>query len=438
MNLDFDLILYLLVAASGVSIILILLTSIYYLIFWSVSAKKLTLVPHSDKKTKFALLIAARNESRVIEHILDSLDNQTYPREYFEAYIIVENIKDPTIDIVKKHGYKYFVRDRLGPGRRTKGFALQECIDYLWREKIYYDAYMIFDADNILEPNYIEVMNDVRQTGVQVGLGYRNFTNADYNWVTANCAVMFSYMNQITSYGRSIIFHKATLMGTGYFIDDSLIREIGGWIFTGMTEDIQLTTYCYYHDIHMMYYPAVCFYDEQASDMKTVHNQHVRWLSGFFESRKFLRKEGVQKDYHSKGLQRMMTFEFRVGVIPLIVFNVVSVIIAIIAIVFGSISTVHGAPYQTGILFAVAGFQLSALYMSFVVPTILSIIRNRQYLKLSTKNQIISILTYIFYFYDFLFAFLDLSFHPSKRKDWVKIEHTGEIVNKDIKEEDGK
>lgn len=434
MNIDFDLVLFLLVAASGVSIVLILLTSIYYLIFLSVSARKLALVPHSDKKSKFAILIAARNESNVIEHILNSLDNQTYSREYFEAYIIVESEDDPTIEIVKKHGYQYFVRDRLGPGRRTKGFALQECIDYLWRENIQYDAYMIFDADNILEPDYIEVMNDVRQVGVQVGLGYRNFTNADTNWVTANCAVMFSYMNQITSYGRSIIFHKATLMGTGYFIDDSLIREIGGWIFTGMTEDIQLTTYCYYHDIYMMYYPAVCFYDEQATDMKTVHNQHVRWLAGFLESRRFLKREGVQKDFHSKRLQKMMTYEFRVGIIPFVIFNVVSFIIAGLGIAFGVLSAIYGADYQTGIIFATVGFQLSALYMSFVVPAILSIIRNRKYLKLSIKNQIGCILTYMFYFYDFASAFFDLLVHPKKRKEWVRIEHTGDISNKEIKD----
>ncbi len=432
MHIDFDLTFIILIAISGVSIVLILLTSIYYLVFWSISARKLTLVPHSNKKTRFALLIAARDESRVIEHILNSLDEQTYPREYFDAYFIVESESDPTVEIVKKHGYQYFVRDRLSDERRTKGFALQECIDYLWRENISYDAYMIFDADNILEPNYIEVMNDLRQTGVQVGLGYRSFTNADTNWVTANCAAMFSYMNQITSYGRSIIFHKATLMGTGYFIDDSLIREAGGWIFTGMTEDIQLTTYCYYHDIYMCYYPAVCFYDEQASDMKTVHNQHIRWLAGYFEPRKQFKALGVQKDYHSKRLQRMMTYEFRSGIMPFIVFNIVSFIIAIASIVFGILSAIYGKDYQTGIIFCIAFFQLSVLYMSFVVPAILAIIRNRKYLILSPKNQVLCILSYMFYFYDFLSAFLDMSFHPNKKKSWVKIEHSGEITNKDI------
>ena len=432
MNIDYDLVFVILIAISGVSIVLLMLMSIYYLIYWSVSARPLQLVPHSDRKTKFAILVAARNESNVIEHILISLDKQTYPREYFEAYFIVESFDDPTIQLVEKHGYKWFKRDQLDDNRRTKGYALQECINYLWRENYNYDSYLIFDADNILEPNYIEIMNDLRQTGVEVGIGYRSFTNADTNWVTANCACMFSYMNQITSYGRSIIFHKATLMGTGYFVDDSIIRDAGGWIFTGMTEDIQLTSYCYYHDIYMCYYPAVCFYDEQASDMKTVHNQHVRWLAGYMQPRGFLKKEGTQKDYHSKRLQRMMTYEFKVGIIPFVVFNIISFLIFAAGIVFGVFSIFYGKDYQTGILFATAGFQIMVLYMCFVLAATLSIIRNRKYLKLSIKNQIRCVLSYMFYFYDFLAAFLDMTFHPSKKKAWVRIDHSGELDNKEI------
>ena len=129
----------------------------------------------------------------------------------------------------------------------------------------------------------------------------------------------------------------------------------------------------------------------------------------------------------------MMTYEFRVGIIPFIVFNVVSFLIAIAAIVFGILSAIYGVDYQTGILFATAAFQLSALYMSFVVTAILSIIRNRRYLKLSPRNEILCILTYMFYFYDFASAFLDMVFHPKKKKDWVRIDHVGTITSKDIK-----
>ncbi len=420
-------------ALTGVMIAFVLLMSIYYLCFWSLSARKVEKAPHSDKLTKFAILIAARNESKVISGILESLQKQTYPRKSFDVYVIVEKDNDPTIEIVKQFGFNYFVRDRLMDGRRTKGFALQECIDYFWRNKINYDAYMIFDADNILDPDYIENMNDLRQTGARVGLGYRNFTNANSNWLTVGSSLMFSYMNEVTSKGRTILFHKATLMGTGYFVDDIVIREAGGWVFTGMTEDIQLTSYCYYHDIHMRYYPVTCFYDEQSTSFKTTHLQHLRWLYGYFERRSFLKKAGVQHDYHTKGMQSFMNFEFSWGLIPFVIFNVVMVISAIINIVFGALATYSGTITEYAVLFAFAAFQLLLVYMSFVLPALITVLRDNERLNLTRKNKIIGVLTYMFYFYDFVWAFLDGLFHPEKRRTWSRVKHTGEITNTNIK-----
>lgn len=431
--IDYDLLIYMMIVITGVMIMFVLLMSIYYLCFWSVSARKVVKVPHSDKYSKFAVLIAARNESKVIGHILESLNNQTYPREYFEVYVIVEKEDDPTVEIVKEHGFQAFVRDRLMDGRRTKGFALQECIDYLWRNNLNYDAYMIFDADNILDNNYIETMNDLRQTGVRVGLGYRNFTNANSNWLTIGSSLMFSYMNEVTSKGRSLMFHKVTLMGTGYYVDDVIIREAGGWIFTGMTEDIQLTSYCYYHDIYMRYYPEVCFYDEQSTSFKTTHMQHMRWLFGYFARRSYFKGAGVQHDYHTKGMQSFMNFEFKCGLIPFVIFNLVMTISGIINIVFGAIASIYATPIQCGALFGFAGFQLLLVYMSFVVPALITVIRDNKRLNLTTKNKIIGVMTYAFYFYEFVLAFLDGLFHPSKARTWSKVKHTGEVTNTDIK-----
>ena len=434
MGIDFDALIYVMTALTAVMIVFVLLMSIYYLAFWSVSAKPIVKVPHSDKLSRFAVLIAARNESKVISHLLDSLKEQTYPKDSFEVYVIVEKESDPTVEIVKKYGYHIFIRDRLTNDRKTKGFALQECIDYFGRENLNFDAYMIFDADNILDKDYLEVMNDLRQTGVKVGLGYRNFTNANSNWLTLGSSIMFTYMYQVTSKGRSYMFHKATLMGTGYFIDSDIVKDAGGWIFTGMTEDIQLTSYCYYRDIYMRYYPETSIYDEQSRDFKTVHNQHIRWLSGYFQRRSFLKKTGVQYDYHPKRYLSFMNFEFNWGLIPFVIFNVVMVIAAIINIVFASIAVVLRNPvYQYGTLFGFAAFQLLLVYMSFVIPAIITILRDEDRLKITKKNKVIGVLTYMFFFYDFAFAFLDGLFHPRKKKTWTKIKHTGEVSHKDIK-----
>ena len=46
-------------------------------------------------------------------------------------------------------------------------------------------------------------MNDVKNLGYKVGVGYRNFTNASVNWVSSCSAVLFSFINNIISeYGR--------------------------------------------------------------------------------------------------------------------------------------------------------------------------------------------------------------------------------------------
>ena len=181
----------------------------------------------------------------------------------------------------------------------------------------------------------------------------------------------------------------------------------------------------------MSYYPLVCFYDEQSPEWKTVHNQQVRWLAGYFQSRKFLKGKGVQRDYHTKSMQQAMNYEFKAGIIPFIIFNVVSVLLAITAIVFGVYSALYGQDYQTGIIFAVGGFQLSVLYMGFFVAAMLSILRNREYLRLTPKNTVIGMLTYIFFFYLFVPAYFDLIFHPETARTWKETKHTGDT--KDLK-----
>ena len=432
MNLTYELAIYLGWAISSVNLVFLFTLSIYYLCFWSMSGKPIDPVPHSDNKTKFAILIAARNESNVIGNIFKSLKEQTYDKDYFDVWAIVESEEDPTCQIALEYGYHYFVRDRLTPDRKTKGFALQECIDFFNRENLKYDAYMIFDADNVVAPNYIEVMNDLRQTGVKVGLGYRNFTNANQNWLTVGGAVLFDYMNQITSRGRSYLFHKATLMGTGYYVDSDIIEEAGGWIFTGMTEDIQLTTYCYQNDIYMRYYPLVFFYDEQASDYKNVHTQHLRWLYGYFQRRKFLKKAGVKRDYHTKSLQNFMKFEFQFGIIPFVIFNVISIILLIACLALASHAVIKGKPvYYYGMIFGLAAWQVFIIYLTFAIPAFLVIFRDNKNLKLTKWNCFVGVTTYIFYFSDFVFAFFDGLFHPSKRTTWSKIEHKGEVTNED-------
>lgn len=141
----------------------------------------------------------------------------------------------------------------------------------------------LYNDLHILDRDYLEKMNDLRQTGVEVGVGYRNFTNINTNWLTSGSTILLTYMNCFTSKNRTLLFKKTLIAGTGYYVNADIIDEAGGWIFTGMTEDTKFTTYCEHHNINMCYYPLINFYDEQSPSFKTNHSQHVRWIWGIFD-----------------------------------------------------------------------------------------------------------------------------------------------------------
>ena len=47
-------------------------------------------------ESRFAVLIPAHNEEMVIEPLLESLENQDYPRTLYDVYVIADNCTDDT------------------------------------------------------------------------------------------------------------------------------------------------------------------------------------------------------------------------------------------------------------------------------------------------------------------------------------------------------
>ena len=69
----------------------------------------------------------------------------------------------------------------------------------------------------------------------------------------------------------------------------------------------------------------------------------------------------------------------------------------------------------------------------FVIPAAIAVKRDGNRLRLSKKTKVVAVMTYIFFFYDFIFAFFDGVLHPKKRKMWNEVKHTGDITNDDAK-----
>ena len=430
--IDYELAINIINITFSVVIVAMLCISWYYVAGFFLSFKKIKRAPHSTAYTKFAVLVPARNESKVVGNIMVALNNQTYPKDRFDVWFIVESESDPTYQLALDNGYYAFVRDELTEQRKTKGFALQECIRYFKKNEIRYDAYMIFDADNVMDPDYLEKMNDLRQSGVEVGVGYRNFTNANTNWLTSCSAILFTYLNSFASKNRTILFKKALLSGTGYYINSEIIDEAGGWIFTGLTEDTELTRYCLYHDINMRYYPGVNFYDEQSSSLKMNHYQHIRWVWGFIEKKKPFIVGGKNHHATSKITNNAAKFEYTVGMFPFIGCVAIDAILSIVSLAL-FFASLHFNPAFSMTLLGYFFMQIGILYflMSFVAAT--TIISNFNKLKLSFWTIVWSILTYFFYVSDLIIAFFHGLFSARARKTWKPIKHSGKIKDKRAK-----
>ena len=54
-----------------------------------------------------------------------------------------------------------------------------------------FDGFFVFDADNVLSPNYITEMNKTFSQGYETITSYRNSKNYGDNWITAGYALWF-------------------------------------------------------------------------------------------------------------------------------------------------------------------------------------------------------------------------------------------------------
>ena len=72
---------------------------------------------------RYAVLISARNEEEVIGELIESLQQQDYPKELLDIYVIADNCTDATAQVARQagaHVYERFDRVRVGKGYASK------------------------------------------------------------------------------------------------------------------------------------------------------------------------------------------------------------------------------------------------------------------------------------------------------------------------------
>ncbi len=363
---------------------------------------------------RFAVLIPARNEEAVITGLLESIRNQTYPTDLIDVYVIADNCTDSTAAVAVAAGAKVitrFNRQQVG-----KGYALDyafQTIDHQVGLE-HYDAFLVFDADNVLDPDYFTAMNRTFSQGYDMLTSYRNSKNYDANWISAGYALWFLRESRFLNGARMKLGTSCAISGTGFLVSTKMIREDGGWKYNLLTEDIEFSTDHIIRGYKIGYCKDAVLYDEQPVTFLASWNQRMRWTKGFYQVFAHYGRRLV------KGIARrsFQCYDMLMVIAPATLITLASLLFnaAFVAagLVVGSTATVVAAALSLG-------GCLGSIYLTLFLFGAVTLITEQQQIHCSVKRQIF----YLFFFPVFIFTYIPMAVVALKKNvTWKHIPHS--------------
>jgi cellulose synthase/poly-beta-1,6-N-acetylglucosamine synthase-like glycosyltransferase len=276
---------------------------------------------------RYAVIIAARNEELVIGQLIKSIKNQNYPRELIDVYVVADNCTDRTASVARKAGA--IVRERFNKAQVGKGYALDYMIKMIGRKESAdkYAGIFVFDADNLLDENYIAEMNKTFNQGYRVITSYRNSKNYDQNWISAGYALWFLHEAEYLNLPRMTLKSSCAISGTGFLVHADIIRDNGGWIHHLLTEDIEFSVSQIIKGEKIGYCKKAVFYDEQPVTFKQSWNQRLRWAKGFYQVVAKYGMDLVRGIFNGKQKNRFSCFDMTMTIMPAMLISSVSILV---------------------------------------------------------------------------------------------------------------
>ena len=285
-----------------------------------------------DKEHRFMAIIPAHNEEKVIANLVESLKNQNYNKELYDIYVIADNCTDKTAQIAKKSGA--IVYERFDEEHKTKGYALQWFLQQKIEEDAPYDAFCIFDADNIVDVNFLKAMNKKLCQGEDVVQGYRDIKNPSDSWVTAGYAIFYWTMNRFYHLARYNIGLSPLINGTGFMVRFDVVKP-EGWNTKTLTEDIEFSLKRIIQGKKLGWATDAIVFDEQPVGFKQSWSQRSRWTIGHIQCLQEYTKPLAVAVKDNKTIMNFDGLLYMLGSIPMFVFTLLLLVLNVVIFIGG-------------------------------------------------------------------------------------------------------
>jgi len=252
---------------------------IFYILFFFLPKRK---YPVSDKKARIAYLCPAHNEEGVIaSSIEDLLQNQDYPKELIDVFVVAHNCVDATAEIARKAGAKVLVLDDPDPAHAKALYPLRYGIEEILSGKYgEYEMVVHLDADNHLSPNFSSAMNDAYQAGVDLARPYEGASNGTQNFFTKACAMFYVMESRYGSRVRERLGLAAHVNGSGAMMSARMLRETGGYDPVTVSDDAEYYFNRLLDGYHGHFVEDAVVYEDMPSSLKDTYNRNKRIGSG--------------------------------------------------------------------------------------------------------------------------------------------------------------
>ena len=387
-------------------------------------------LPEAKRQHRYAFFIAAHNEEEVIGNLVRSIKAQDYPAELIETFVVADACTDNTAEEARRAGAIVYERNDLA--RKGKSWVMDYGFNRILNEYgDKFEAYFVFDADNIVSPTYVTEMNKVYDMGYLVSTSYRNSKNFDSSWVSAAYALWFIREAKFLNNARMMAGTSCAVSGSGWMVANSIVRGMHGWDFHTLTEDIQFSTFCAANGIKIGYAPAE-FFDEQPVTFKASWTQRMRWSKGFYQVFFSYGKDlfrGIGKGLFS-------SYDMLMTVAPGTILSILSFFVNVTYLVVGTLS--HGFLATQSELAMCTGSivgMLTTTYLTFFTLAVLTTVT--QYKRFHTKDKR-RIITNLFTFPIFMMSYIPINVAALFQKvEWVPTKHTMAVTFDQVTAGDG-
>lgn len=406
--------------AVSIFILLLYIPKIICWIYGFKTQQKLT----NPKQNKIALVIPAKNESECIGMLLDSINKQTYDRNNYDIYIVVDREDDPTLQIAKEKlgDYEYIVE----PNQKCKADALDSLFKHMLATKgNAYDAYIILDADSYLDKHFVEEMNNALVTDADVVIGKKLIKN----WETGNKKhrTLYANLSALTYTGVDTMGNKyksdhgqaLAMCGQGMLLSKRFLEKFQGFPFKSLCEDVEVGIHAILNDFKEVYYEHALSYSEEPISHKEYNKRRYRWLKGYFANNQKYRKMLVNKTF-KQGKIVHANLRYLYELTPVIMFIAVTAITFLAFIISGIVLACRHSNL-TASAFIYALIMVCLIYLILAIFNLITIVADHKTNKMTFGEKLAVIFVGPFVTFEYVNIFLK-TINKKYKVNWDHVE----------------